>query len=213
MADVFAIVEKDRALKDFLAEYCSCNIENLHRMADSPPDDLTMTDIVRHENGTFLAGDTMRADFVTLERDAIVYTDEIGDLRFSVHRSAFIRSSTHDFVGTPVRLPENTDDVSGYVAGLAKLPIRLAESIVAEDLNRPTKAGFPDFESFFEASMRWTLLDILATIYAQFSEPMFDPRYQAEIDDNEEYFRRLREGQEKPDDDSEDHGKDQADDA
>jgi hypothetical protein len=54
--------------------------------------------------------------------------------------------------------------------------------------------------------MRWTLLDILATIYAEFSEPMFDPRYQAEIDDNEEFFRRLQERREKPNDDDERDG-------
>jgi hypothetical protein len=110
--DIFAIVEKDKRLKDFLAEFCSCNIDKLHSMADEPADTLTIIAVIRNADGTYSTGDEMPADFVTLDADAIVYNDESGDLRYSLHRSAFIRSHSHDDLGQPARLPENADDVA-----------------------------------------------------------------------------------------------------
>ena len=45
----------------------------------------------------------------------------------------------------------------------------------------------------FSGMVRYTLLDVLTTVFGYFGNPIFDPRYQDEIDAELEMFRRFEE--------------------
>jgi hypothetical protein len=65
----------------------------------------------------------------------------------------------------------------------------------------PDKCTGPDTFAF-SADIRRTLFDVLTTIVGHFGVPAFDPRYQKEIDDEAEFWERIRRRFKGPDGDA-----------
>src|SRR5258706_5523532 len=192
LGHLFDIVDRDKRLKDFLSDYCSCDVEAIHRREREGGMPIEVITTFEKLEVGYRATEVSPADAVVITPNFWVYTDEVtGERRLDGGFMLLARSFKQWDCGTS--LHSQRDCSFGL---LSRLELRLDTLMnVAEcDDDKITKES--DGDSFsFSAHVQYTLLDVLNTIYEFFGDPVFDPRYQRQVDEDEELFRRRREEQ------------------
>jgi hypothetical protein len=187
LGHVFDLVGRNEEIKRFLAEYCSCNIDELHAKAR----DIVKTKIVRiveqHPDGTYQVIGETAADALLIAPFFWVYTDKVGDRRLDGGYELLAQS----FQFPDGRSGFHRDELDQYFGHLCKLELRLNSFMhIAECDDDKVPEGRTDDLNILEAHIRYTLFDVLTTVYEWFGNPVFDPRNQRQVDEDEEIDSR-----------------------
>ncbi len=182
---IFDIVAKDRQLKEFLAGYCSVNIDELHqRSREFTGAIIAPVMSERTADGGYITTETSIADLITVTPMFWVYTDRgTGERIINGGYTLVARSSKAPDCG--VSFHGEIDSCFGHICSM---DVRLDTLMqVAEcDEDKQTKQ---DGETHaFSANVRYRLFDVLTTIYEFFGDRPFDGRTQREVDEDERAF-------------------------
>lgn len=188
LGSIFSFVEADNQLKRFFSEYCSCDIGALHRATgvDTPLDIIAefkvpvLADRAAQTDNLQIVGHTT-ADSLSIMWESWVALDERGiDRRLRIHASMFLTTRSDSSFG--ISLPRT------YHSGMRNLEIILHDGVFIEDCDVEGESDWA-----LEATREFTLFDVLTVIYSSFGSPSFDERFQAEVEDDEESIRRIKE--------------------
>ncbi len=186
---VFDIVDSDQELKRFLGQYCGCDLDAIHKRPREGGEPIqVITAIEEAEDGTSRATEVAVADVVVIEPFFYVHTDEVTGERCleGGHLLMAQSSKTHE-AATPIY--GRRDSSFGFLCGLE---LRLNPIMVVDECDEDKQPENGEGAVAFQASIQYTLLDVLLAIYGFFGDPPFDRRYQREVDEDEAIFERLR---------------------
>jgi hypothetical protein len=186
---VFDMVDSDRDLKRFLGEYCGCDIDAIHkrpREGGKPVEVITALEEV--EGGQYRAAEISVADAVVVEPFFCVYTDDVTGERRLDGRHMLMAQSSRD-PGASTTIDSQRDRSFGFLCGLE---LRLNPVMEVGECDEDKQQGSDEDAVAFQATIRYTLLDVLLAIYEFFGEPPFDRRYQRQVDEDEELLEKLR---------------------
>ena len=193
IAHVFDIVDRDKQLKEFLANYCSLNIEELHRRNRDFGDAIKApTRFEETADGESFLAEEAIADFITISPHFWVYSDRAtGERTIDGGFSLVAHSSQRPDCGTSFH--DKKDSCFGHIC---RMDLRLDTWMdVAEcDEDKMTQTDGDTF--VFSANVRYKLLDVLTTVYEFFGDRPFDWRTQREVDEDEGAFRRFSDDRE-----------------
>jgi hypothetical protein len=185
---VFRLIDRDAALKKFLSEYCSCDLDAVRAKKPHKATPIkVVTDIECDENGRGIPKATAPVDTVVISPHFYVYTDRNTSLRrLDGRHSLYGKSSNHEdcFITFGGPRAVTYSEVKDFFVTLD------TEMQVEECDDEKCTAGNTSSIAF-SANVRYTLLDVLTTVVGEFGEPVFDPRYQKEIDEDNEVWDRF----------------------
>jgi len=184
---VFKLIDRDAALKHFLAEYCSCDLDaiRVRQPVEREPIEV-ITEIEVDEDGHRIPKNVTSVDTVAVLPFFYVFTDvHTGERRLEGKYMLSGKSSQHHscYTGFGGSRSVTYSEIKDFFVAL---DTEMNVSECDED-----KCSEDDAETIaFSANVRYTLLDVLACIVGHFGEPVFDPRYQKEIDYENEMWER-----------------------
>jgi hypothetical protein len=188
LANLFDMVENDQQVKAFLATYCECDISALHALSRRIDIPILVPSFVLDEAGhPKYSGRNNVADTLAVTSEVSLRFTEKEELSFSSHLDATIRSSKEPQTGLPLRKDFSLRD-HGALCSLELSLDNSVEVVVEETVDGSAERTHP------KAVRRYTLLELLATIYESFGTRDFDQRSQDEVDFDEEFVARLRQG-------------------
>ncbi len=195
---IFKLIDRDEHVKRFLSEYCSCDLDAIrNRKPENPTPIEVFTDVEWDESGHPIPKGTTNVDIVVITPFFYAFTDEHTGLRrleggYMLHG----KSSKYDACSTTFG-----GSKSVTYSEIKDFPVTLDTQMhVAECDEDKCTDDDPD-PIVFSANVRYTLFDVLTTIIGHFGEPVFDSRYQKEIDDEIEMWERLERQNEEPESD------------
>ena len=193
IAHVFDIVDRDKQLKEFLANYCSLNIEELHQRNREFKDSVRSPTRIEltSDGGRRIAEDAI-ADFITITPHFWVYSDRsTGERTIDGGYSLVARSSQNPEYGTSFY--SEKDACFGHIC---RMDLRLDTLMAVAECDED-KLTQTDGDTFaLTAHVRYRLFDVLKTVYEFFGDRPFDWRTQREVDEDESAFRELKDGDE-----------------
>jgi hypothetical protein len=198
---VFDMVDSDPDLKRFLGEYCGCDVDAIHKRPRDGGEPIQVITALENEGGEgFRAMGTVEADAVEITPYFYVYTDATGERRLDGTHMLLAKSKKWE-TGTTIH--SQRDASFGFLCGLE---LRLDRVLTVWECDEDKQVEGDEDTIAFEASIQYTLLEVLLAIYGFFGEPPFDQRYQRQVDEDEAFFERLRDydatdGENKPEDD------------
>ncbi len=190
LRDIFKIVGRDPQLCSFLTDYCSCRIASL--LLRSEVDDIApdVPAIVEGEDGQYTVDEkpvsNRQAAFISICREMFVIERGDGRREICIHTECWLSSREDPTSGSSMPHELRTQDtIPTY---LLDCQLRLDPEV---RLDIDLKTG--DLGSIETVEMRFRLLDLFKVLFSQFGQPIFDERYQEEVDEYEDALRRIRE--------------------
>lgn len=183
---VFQIVDRDAEVKRFLAEYCGCDIDTLHTKPLSGRDEIllpTRMECVDSEKGIYRCIEHATADTVAIAPISWISSDRIGDRQFRVGFMLQARSLNNWESAANLGQYKDTS-----FATLCDLPLQVDTRLDVAECDKDKMPTDGTDLIVFQAHIRYTLFDVLTTIYKFFGNPFFDPRDQREVDEDEGIF-------------------------
>jgi hypothetical protein len=184
LVHIFELADRNEDIKHFLADYCSCDIDALHKKCREGGETILLDGLERMPDGGIREVGKAPADILLVSPMFWAYTDQTGDRRLDGGYMLLVRSSRYpDCASTLLR-----EDYEKYFGHLCKLELRLDTLVaVAECDEDKIPEGQGDLV-ILEAHIRCTLMDVLTTIYEFFGEPVFDLRDQRQVDQDEGFY-------------------------
>jgi hypothetical protein len=186
---VFDMVDSDQDLKRFLGEYCGCDIDATHKRPREGGEPIeVITSLEKAEGGAHRAAEISVADAVVIEPFFHVHTDGVtGERRLEGTHMLMAESSRDPGASTTIR--SQRDASFGFLCGLE---LRLNPVTEVAESDDDKRQGGDEDTIAFQASIRYTLLDVLLAIYEFFGEPPFDRRCQRQVGEDEALLEELR---------------------
>ena len=192
LSHVFDIVERDKELKRFLADYCSCDIDAIHKLPRNIQEPILTFNGEWH-NG-FLQEVT--ADVLKIAMYSCVGTNgRTGDRHFHCYPIIETSSFACPDWGALLAPIDELASVFGTLCSLNLVLNSLLEvsEVDADKWTDSTLKGLGRHgrNLALRAHIRYTLLDVLHAIYSHFGKPQFEDRLQPEV----ELYEHLRRSQ------------------
>jgi hypothetical protein len=186
---VFDMVDSDQELKRFLGKYCGCDIDAIHQRPREGGEPIqVITSMEKVEDGGDLETEMTVADAVVVEPFFYVHSDEVtGERCLEGNHILMAQSSKNRNAGTSIH---SQRDVSfGFLCGLE---LRLNPVMVVIECDEDKQQESGEEVVAFQASIQYTLLDVLLAVYGFFGEPPYDTRYQRQVDEDAAFIEGLR---------------------
>ena len=193
---IFNLIDRDQKLKHFLAEYCSCDLDEIRQRTpkDSMPIEV-FTDVEWDEEGHAVPKGTATVDTVVIAPFFYAFTDSHTGTR-QLEGSYILTGASSKYEECATTFGGNKVITYGEIK---KFVVKLNTLMDVAECDEDKCTEKDRDTIIFSANIRYTLLDVLTTMVGHFSELVFDPRYQREIDDENEMWERFQRGQEDPD--------------
>lgn len=195
LQNVFDLIDQDTQLKKFLSEYCSCNIDSIRKQEPRNQNAIqVITQMDQHAEGYWIATSVADIDQIVVRPFFYVYTEEsTNERKIDGTYMLYGVSSKHEGCATGLSGPNK------YVfRQLKDYEIRLDSNMEIFESDEDKIDPDIDEETIaFSAKFQYTLFDFLTTVVDFFGSPVFDSRYQKQIDEELEMIERFRKRNEK----------------
>ncbi len=187
LGHIVKMVESDKDTKRFLAQYCACDIDALHRRsADGGPPIEVPVAFEKTEGGRLRVTAVGEANALAITPCFCVYTDEATGERCLKGGYDLLATSLKDLEsGVPIHSEHEAS--FGFLCGLE---LRLDPRLRIDECDEEKlKQGHT---VAFEATIQYTLMDVLVAIYQSFGNQPFDERYQRDVHAHEAFLEQFR---------------------
>lgn len=185
---VFDMVDTNKDLKRFLAEYCGCDIDTIHSRPRESGKPIQVTAHENVEGGGIRAIGVNQADEMVILPHFWVYTDEATNER-RLDGGHDIMAGSSKNRESCLSIHNERETAFGFLCGLE---LRIDPIMRIYECDEDNEKPSDEDTIALEATIRYTLLEVLVAVYQFFGEPSFDQRYQPDVDRDNEFLDQIQ---------------------